>query len=62
MFNVLWDFSSGESATQNALRATSGSVCVDFELGHQLQRCYCFFVVLEICEVLAPLAEGNSRL
>jgi len=46
-------------AMQPALRATSGSVCVDFELGLQLQRCYCSFVVPEICEVLAPLAEGN---
>jgi len=51
---------TGECTTQPALRATSGSVCVDFELGHQLQRCYCTFVVPEICEVPAPLAEGNQ--
>jgi len=44
---------------QPALRATSGSVCVEFELGHQFQRCYCSFVVPEIVEMLAPLAEGN---
>jgi len=44
---------------QPGLRATSGSVCVDFELGPQVQRCYRSFVVPEICGVPAPLAEGN---
>jgi len=48
---------TGEGTTQPDLRATSRSVCVDFELSHQLQRCYCFFVVPEICEVPAPLKE-----
>jgi len=60
VFNVLCDLLTGECTTQPALRATSGSVCVDFELGRQLQRCYCSFVVPEICEVPAPLAEGNQ--
>ena len=58
-FNVLSDFLNGECVTQPALRATSGSARVDFELGHQPQRCYCSFVVPEICEVPAPLVEGN---
>jgi len=30
--------------------ATSNSACVTFELGHQLQRCHCSFVVLELCD------------
>ena len=59
VINVLCDLLTGECTTQPALRATSGSVCVDFELGNQLQRCYCSFVVPEICEVPAPLAECN---
>jgi len=50
---------TGECTTQPALRATSSSVGVDFGLGRQLQRCYCSFVVSEICEGPAPLAEGN---
>ena len=41
MFSVLCDLLTGECTTQPALRVTSGSVCVDFEPGHQLQRCYC---------------------
>jgi len=59
VFNVLLDLLTGECTTQPALRAPSGSVGTDFELGHQLQRWYCFFVVPESCEVPAPLAEGN---
>ena len=59
VFNVLCDLLTGECTMQLALRANSGSVCVDFELGHPVQRCYCCFVVPEICEVPAPLAEGN---
>jgi len=51
---------------QPALRGTSSSACVDFELGHQLQRCYSSFakVVLEICAVPAPCAKKatSSRL
>jgi len=44
------------------VRATSSSICVDFELGHLLQRCYCSFVVPEICEVPALLAELPGQL
>jgi len=57
LFNVLCDFLTGECATQPALRATSGSVCVDFELGDiwgaQQLRTGC----LSILMFLAPLAE-----
>ena len=59
VINVLCDLLTGECTTQPALRTTSGSVCVVFELGHQLQRFHCSFVVPEICEVPALLAEGN---
>jgi len=50
---------TGEFAKQPSLRATSGSACVDSEFGHQPQRCCCSFVVPEIYEAPAPLAEGN---
>jgi len=61
VFKVLCDFFTSECATQPALRATSGSACVDFELGHQLKRCYCSFVVREIREVPAPLALAEGK-
>jgi len=59
VFNVLCDLLTGEYTTQPALRTPSGPVGIDFELGHHLQDWYCSFVVLENCEVPAPLAEGN---
>jgi len=37
VFSVLCDLLTGECTTQPVLHATSGCVCVDFELGHQLQ-------------------------
>jgi len=51
---------TGECTTQLALRANSGSVCVDFELGHQLQYCYRSFAVPEICEVPALWQKATS--